>query len=120
MDGRSPPPCKSPASNGCLRGEEGTVIGIGSVSDVEVGIVDGGGHSLHAHPVPLGGGTALGEGGLGDVEERVDEGTLAGVLGSQDDQVLIVELVLRARFVEELRPHPLQSSTDIISLNRQN
>ncbi len=111
-DGRSPPPCRSLVWSGCLDGGGSTVVGIGSVGDVEVGVVDGSGNSAKSHAVALVV-VAFGEGGLGDVEEGVDEGAFAGVLAPQDDQVFIVELMLRPRFVEELRPH--QSFPDIIS-----
>jgi hypothetical protein len=45
------------------------------------------------------------EGGLGDVEEGVDEGALARVLAAQDHHWPVLEFLLRTRLVQELRPH---------------
>ena len=76
------------------------------VDHVEVGVVDGGSCALEPHlvlaRVPLGV-----EGRLGDVEERVDQRTLARVLAAQDYQRTVVELTLRTRLVQKLGPHAI-------------
>ena len=45
------------------------------------------------------------EGGFADVEEGVNEGSLAGMTIAKDDQGSIVEFVFRFGLVEEFVPH---------------
>lgn len=45
------------------------------------------------------------QGGLGDIEKRVDEGSLSGVPVAEDEDGSIFEFALSLRFVEKLVPH---------------
>lgn len=59
----------------CLSGARGTVVGIGDIDDIEVGVVYGGADSLEPHLVALCwvGESLVIEGGLGDIEQRIHQ-----------------------------------------------
>lgn len=59
----------------CLRGVRVTVVGVGDIDDVEVGVVDGGADALEAHLVALCwvGQSLVAQRGLGDIEQRIDQ-----------------------------------------------
>lgn len=105
MDAQFPPPCRPPAWRECLNTGRSTVVGVSCVEDVEIGVVDGGRETLHAHLVAVTLQTLAVEGSLGDIKEGVDQRPLTRVLAAQDDNGTVFELFLRTRLVEELRPH---------------
>lgn len=59
----------------CLRGESDTVVGIGDIDDIEVGVVYGGTDALETHLVALCwiGCSLVIQRGLGDIEERIHQ-----------------------------------------------
>lgn len=68
-------PCRSRVWRVCLRGWTVTVVGIGDIDDIEVGVVDGGADPLEAHLVALCwiGQSLVAKRGLGDIEERIHQ-----------------------------------------------
>ena len=90
----------------CLRGVRVTVVGVGDIDDVEVGVVDGGADALEAHLVALATLHAFAvEGGLGDVDQCVHQRALSRVLAPQDHHWTVLKFLLRTRLVQKLRPH---------------
>lgn len=64
------------------------------------------------------------EGCFGNIQQTVDHRTLPRVLTPKHNQTLVVEFVLRSRFVEELRPHlPIRTErllyAQIVKLTRK-
>lgn len=73
-DARSTPPCIPTTWHVSLYVKRYTIIGIGGIEYIEIGIVDGGGESLQSHLIAIWTGEAFAvEGGLGDVEKGVDQ-----------------------------------------------
>ena len=77
-----------------------TVVRIVYVYHVQVGVVDGRGQSAQSHlVVARRGQSLLVQGGLGGVEEGVDEGAFAGVFAAEDDKGAVIKLACGAGFV---------------------
>ena len=75
LDVRFLRPCRSQVWRGCLRGRRVTVVRIGDIDDVEVGVVDGSADTLETHLVALCwiGQSLVAQRGLRDIEERIHQ-----------------------------------------------
>lgn len=93
--------------NGCLNELKNTVVRIVEIEDIEVGVVDDGSEPLEAHLIGFGvSGEPLGVyASLGDIEEGVDEGSLAGVAVAEDEDGSVVEFAVGLGLIKEVVPH---------------
>ena len=83
----------------CIKGR--TIVGVIDVDNVEVGVIDGSSESFEPHFVVFGEAVLsfIIDGGLGQIEKRIDERAFAGMLSSQYNHWLIIKFLLRTRFV---------------------
>jgi hypothetical protein len=90
-----------------LSDSAGTVVRIGEVQDIEVGVVDDGGEPLRFHLVDVGPGARVFgvDCRFGDVKQTVYQRSLPRVLPTEDDHGGVRELSLCSCLVEELLPH---------------